>query len=85
MLNRYLQTRYGMTPADYRRRWGLADDYPMVAPAYAAQRSALASSSGSAARLSRRLRPKLRLSHRQPPNRRGGGLQVAGRPHEVSA
>lgn len=42
MLKRYLQTRYGMTPADYRRRWSLGDDYPMVAPAYAAQRSTLA-------------------------------------------
>ena len=35
-------TRYNMTPEDYRRRWGLAKDYPMVAPAYAAQRSTLA-------------------------------------------
>src|SRR5918998_5678770 len=32
MLKRYLQTRYGMTPTDYRRRWGLANDYPMTAP-----------------------------------------------------
>ena len=46
MLKRYLQTRYGMTPADYRRRWGLAADYPMVAPAYAARRSALAKQLG---------------------------------------
>jgi MucR family transcriptional regulator, transcriptional regulator of exopolysaccharide biosynthesis len=42
MLKRHLATRYSMTPEDYRRRWGLARDYPMVAPAYAAQRSALA-------------------------------------------
>ena len=42
MLKRHLATRYNMTPEDYRRRWGLARDYPMVAPAYAAQRSALA-------------------------------------------
>ena len=42
MLKRHLATRYNMTPEDYRRRWGLAKDYPMVAPAYAAQRSALA-------------------------------------------
>ena len=42
MLKRHLATRYNMTPEDYRRRWGLARDYPMVAPAYAAQRSVLA-------------------------------------------
>ena len=42
MLKRHLASRYNMTPEDYRRRWGLPKDYPMVAPAYAAQRSALA-------------------------------------------
>ena len=42
MLKRHLATRYNMTPEDYRRRWGLPKDYPMVAPAYAAQRSELA-------------------------------------------
>jgi predicted transcriptional regulator len=46
MLKRHLATRYNMTPEDYRRRWGLAADYPMVAPAYAEQRSALAKSFG---------------------------------------
>ena len=46
MLKRHLATRYDMTPDEYRRRWGLPDDYPMVAPAYAAQRSALAKSIG---------------------------------------
>ena len=42
MLKRHLKTRYDLTPDDYRKRWGLPNDYPMVAPAYAAQRSALA-------------------------------------------
>jgi predicted transcriptional regulator len=42
MLKRHLATRYNMTPDQYRSRWGLAADYPMVAPAYAEQRSALA-------------------------------------------
>jgi predicted transcriptional regulator len=42
MLKRYLATRHGLTPEEYRKRWGLAKDYPMVAPAYAARRSALA-------------------------------------------
>jgi predicted transcriptional regulator len=45
-LKRYLITKYGMTPDDYRRKWNLPRDYPMVAPAYAAQRSALAKASG---------------------------------------
>ncbi len=42
MLKRYLRTRYDMSPEDYRRRWGLPADYPMVAPAYAAKRSQFA-------------------------------------------
>ena len=42
MLKRHLAARHGLTPEAYRRRWGLAKDYPTVAPAYAAQRSALA-------------------------------------------
>ncbi len=46
MLKRHLATRYNLTPAEYRKRWGLAADYPMVAPAYAAQRSALAKAIG---------------------------------------
>ena len=46
MLKRHLATRYNMTPAAYRQRWGLPNDYPMVAPDYAAQRSELAKSSG---------------------------------------
>lgn len=46
MLKRYLRSRFNMTPEDYRRRWGLAADYPMVAPNYAARRSAVAKASG---------------------------------------
>ena len=44
-MKRYLGL-LGMTPAEYRAKWGLAKDYPMVAPNYAAQRSELAKSSG---------------------------------------
>jgi predicted transcriptional regulator len=44
-LKRHLTTR-GMTPADYRAKWNLPADYPMVAPNYAAQRSALAKKLG---------------------------------------
>ena len=46
MLKRHLATHYDLTPAAYRQRWGLPADYPMVAPAYAAQRSDLAKSLG---------------------------------------
>jgi predicted transcriptional regulator len=46
MLKRYLRSRYNMSPEDYRQRWGLAPDYPMVAPAYAARRSDFAKKIG---------------------------------------
>ncbi|WP_332768293.1 MucR family transcriptional regulator [Phenylobacterium sp.] len=46
MLKRYLRSRYDMSPDDYRRRWGLPPDYPMVAPAYAARRSDFAKKIG---------------------------------------
>lgn len=46
MLKRYLRSTYNMSPDDYRRRWGLASDYPMVAPAYAARRSEFAKKIG---------------------------------------
>ncbi|GEO43636.1 MucR family transcriptional regulator [Skermanella aerolata] len=42
MLRRHLRTTCGMTPEEYREKWNLPDNYPMVAPAYARQRSALA-------------------------------------------
>jgi len=46
MLKRYLRSRYNMSPEEYRRKWGLAPDYPMVAPAYAARRSDFAKQIG---------------------------------------
>lgn len=46
MLKRYLRTRYGLTPEEYRRKWNLPSDYPMVAPNYAAQRSDFAKKIG---------------------------------------
>lgn len=46
MLKRHLSTSYGMTPDDYRTKWGLPRDYPMVAPNYASTRSALAKQIG---------------------------------------
>ena len=46
MLKRHLKTAYNMTPEQYRERWGLATDYPMVAPNYARHRSSLAKKIG---------------------------------------
>ncbi len=46
MLKRHLKTAYNLTPDEYRERWGLASDYPMVAPNYAKQRSSLAKAIG---------------------------------------
>ncbi|GAB6053654.1 MucR family transcriptional regulator [Magnetospira thiophila] len=46
MLKRYLRTTYGMTAEEYRAKWNLPADYPMVAPNYAAQRSAFAKQIG---------------------------------------
>jgi predicted transcriptional regulator len=45
-LKRHLSSKYGLTPEQYRTKWGLPSDYPMVAPAYAEARSALAKSMG---------------------------------------
>ena len=46
MLKRHLKTAYNLTPEDYRERWGLPPDYPMVAPNYAKHRSTLAKKIG---------------------------------------
>ncbi|MCR9194265.1 MAG: MucR family transcriptional regulator [Hyphomonas sp.] len=46
MLKRYLRSRYNLTPEEYRARWGLPSDYPMVAPNYAKRRSAFAKEIG---------------------------------------
>ena len=54
MLKRHLRTTYGLTPEEYRAKWGLAPDYPMVAPNYAAKRQELAKKIG----LGRKPRPR---------------------------
>jgi len=46
MLKRHLMTNHEMTPSEYRQKWGLSSDYPMVAPNYAEQRRKLAKSIG---------------------------------------
>ncbi len=64
MLKRHLQSSYNMTPDQYRERWGLPRDYPMVAPSYAERRSDLAKEIGlgrkvESAEPRRRGRPKV--------------------------
>ena len=54
MLKRHLKTAYNMTPEQYRERWGLSADYPMVAPNYAKQRSRLAKQIGLGTRARRK-------------------------------
>jgi predicted transcriptional regulator len=51
-LKRHLRTAYGMTPEDYRARWKLPADYPMVAPDYAAHRASLARAIGLGRKIS---------------------------------
>lgn len=46
MLRRYLMRKFNMTPAQYRVKWGLPDDYPFVAPNYSVRRSKIAKKSG---------------------------------------
>ncbi len=60
-LKRHLFTAYGLTPEQYRKRWGLPKDYPMVAPAYAQTRSSLARRMGLG-RKSEGARPDLSTS-----------------------
>jgi predicted transcriptional regulator len=57
MLKRYLRSRYGLSPEEYRAKWGLPADYPMVAPNYAAQRSEFAK--------------KIGLGRSSPPTKKG--------------
>lgn len=60
MLKRYLRTNFDMTPEEYRARWGLPADYPMVAPAYAEKRRELAKKIGLGRKPGTTVTPKLR-------------------------
>ena len=86
LLKRHLATRHGMTPAEYRRRWGLPDDYPMVAPAYAESRSAMAIRNGLGRKPAARPEPEPEIeavaepapvSEAVPAKRRTGGRRKA--------
>ena len=67
MLKRHLATAFQLTPQQYRERWGLPADYPMVAPDYASRRSALAKQIG----LGRR------PAEPAPPTKKGGRKKAA--------
>jgi predicted transcriptional regulator len=60
MLKRYLRTNYNMSPEEYRARWGLPADYPMVAPSYAEKRRDLAKKIGLGRKLGTKVAPKPR-------------------------
>ena len=90
LLKPYLQRRYNLTPAEYRRRWGLPSDYPMVAPAYAERRSALAKENGLGRKPAARPEPEVEavsepapapapapVSEAVPAKRRTGGRRKA--------
>lgn len=64
-LKRHLMTSYGMTPDQYREKWGLPSDYPMVAPNYAAQRSELARKIGLGRKAEAAPKPKTRAKRKQ--------------------
>jgi predicted transcriptional regulator len=68
MLKRHLRSAYGMTPEDYRVRWGLKPDYPMVAPDYAKKRQELAKKIGLGRkpRIEPQPAPKATRSRRKP-------------------
>jgi predicted transcriptional regulator len=66
MLKRHLMTAYGMTPGEYRAKWGLKPDYPMVAPNYAAKRQELATRIGLGRRPQSAPDPKRRRAPRKP-------------------
>lgn len=58
MLKRHLATAYGLTPEQYRAKWNLGQEYPMVAPNYAEMRSDLAKRNGLGNKSTQRGRPK---------------------------
>lgn len=78
MLKRHLHSAYGLTPEAYRERWGLSNDYPMVAPGYSEKRSTLAKQAG----LGRRPTQAQASAVQRPasaPKAKGSRKTVAGR------
>jgi predicted transcriptional regulator len=71
-LKRHL-SQLGMTPEEYRTKWSLPPDYPMVAPNYSASRSALSKAAGFGKK-----KPELKAKPKLTKGRRGGGRETAG-------
>ena len=80
MLKRHLMTHYNMTPDQYRQRWGLASDYPMVAPAYAEKRRELAKKIGLGRKPGQR--PAKSVAKPAPAKKAGGTGAKRGRPRK---
>jgi len=76
-LRRHLMTTYGMTPDDYRTKWRLPADYPMVAPNYAAQRSELAKSLGLGRKANGEISPAPAPEPAAAPKKRGRKSKAA--------
>ena len=72
-LKRHLRTAHHLSPDEYRAKWGLAPDYPMVAPAYAVTRSNLARSMGFGQQRRKAIRKAEPAPAPEPPVRRGRG------------
>lgn len=68
MLKRYLQSKFNMSPAEYRAKWGLKADYPMVAPSYSETRKGLALAAGLGRKRAEPQQPEAELKAK----RRGG-------------
>ena len=79
-LKRHLRTQYNMTPEQYRDKWGLPPDYPMVAPSYAAARSQLAKQMGLGQQRRRRRSRRLRRGCQ-----RGARIRVDALDHRAEA
>jgi predicted transcriptional regulator len=78
MLKRHLKTRYHMSPEEYWKRWGLPRDYPMVAPAYAEQRSSVAKRIGLGRRVALAPQPpEPPPAPKEPPRRTAGAKRRA--------
>ena len=81
-LKRHLATEYGMTPADYRAKWGLPKDYPMVAPGYAKARSELAKGMGLGRKAAEEVAPEpepevIEAASARAPKKRGRAKKTA--------
>ena len=73
-LKRHIGTKYGLTPDQYRAKWKLPPDYPMVAPSYAEARSAMAKTMGLGRQMKRKLRSAsvpVKSGPELPPAKRG--------------